>query len=302
MKTLYIGPLSSVVSESDLAQLFARYGTVTKTEIPTHPTLGSPMGFGFVEMTNGADEAVAALNGTKFKGSVITVNEAQTPEHESYTENVPSLSFLDAVGAFPGTSYFRVIGPSSGHPADWELEPLEAELLSDNDSDGLHVMKALNLLPDGSIRECYMDMNLPERICDYAFFVEMGSLRFGYRYEFPGEILPAAALDCFGNYELYYSKLRPQLGIDILKRGLAMAERKHYIAEDLGYIFRDEQRFREAAEAFKIAVEEGPSSYFIYGELSGCYAKIGDSVNEEKYSAMYYKAEGGRKLDARGTC
>ena len=66
-----------------------------------------------------------------------------------------------------------------------------------------------------------------------------------------------------------------------------------YIAEDLGYIFRDERRFREAAEMFKIAVDEGPSSYFIYGELAGAYAELGDSANEHKYGVMFKQAGGG---------
>jgi uncharacterized protein HemY len=79
--------------------------------------------------------------------------------------------------------------------------------------------------------------------------------------------------------------------IDILKRGLAIAKRKHYIAEDLGYIFRDERRFREAAEMFKIAVDEGPSSYFIYGELAGAYAQLGDTANKKKYSELFKRAE-----------
>jgi hypothetical protein len=201
--------------------------------------------------------------------------------------------FIAAITANLQVKFFRVLDSGAGHPRNWQLEPLQTDLLSDTEADGYHVMKALNVLPDGMIHECYIDMNLPERISDYAFFVEDGSLRFGYHHEFPGEILPAVALDCFGLYELFYSKARPQLGIDILKRGLAIAKRKHYIAEDLGYIFRDERRFREAAEMFKIAVEEGPSSYFIYGELAGAYAELGDSANEKKYSAMFKRAEAG---------
>jgi hypothetical protein len=293
VKRLYVGNLLATVKEGDLRKLFAKYGPVTKAQIPTHPALGGPMGFGFVEMADSADEAIAALNGSKFKGSVLTVNEAQQPDDEPRTEEGLSLLFLDAVRSNPRTKFFRVVDSSAEHPAEWQLELLKTELLSDSESDGLHVMKALNLLPDDSICECYMDMNLPERISDYAFFLENGSFCFGYHHEFPGQILPAVALDCFGIYEQFYSKRRPQLGIDILKRGLAIAKRKHYIAEDLGYIFRDERRFREAAEMFKIAVEEGPSSYFIYGELAGAYAELGDSANEKRYSAMFKRAERG---------
>ena len=34
-------------------------------------------GFGFVEMQDGADKAIAAMNGKDFKGRALTVNEAK---------------------------------------------------------------------------------------------------------------------------------------------------------------------------------------------------------------------------------
>ena len=129
-KTLYVGPLLASVSESDLTGLFAQYGTVTKAQIPTHPALGGPMGFAFVEMSEGAAEAIAGLNGAKFKGSVLTVNEAQRPENQPRTEAGRSLAFLDAVSAHPRTKFFRVVDSSAKHPAEWDLEPLETDLLS----------------------------------------------------------------------------------------------------------------------------------------------------------------------------
>ncbi len=208
--------------------------------------------------------------------------------------------FIDAIASNPGIRFFRVVDSDTDHPGDWELEPLQTDLLSDADSDGLHVMKALNVLPDGMIRECYMDMNLPERISDYAFFVETRSLRYGYHHEFPGQIMPALALDCFGVYEMFYSRTRPEIGIDILRRGLSIATRKRWIAQDLAYIFRDERRFADAAEMFKIVVEEEPCSaeelsqsylYFIYGELASAYAEIGDAENEKKYLAIFKQAQ-----------
>src|SRR5262249_39554968 len=81
-KTLYVGPLLASVTEGDLTRLFAQYGTVTKAQIPTHPVLGGPMGFGFVEMARGAEEAIAGLNATEFRGTVLTVNEATSTERK----------------------------------------------------------------------------------------------------------------------------------------------------------------------------------------------------------------------------
>ena len=200
--------------------------------------------------------------------------------------------FIDAVTSHPEIKFFRVLDGEADDPQKWRLKPLQGDVLSEADADDLYVvMKALHVFPDGTVRDCYIDMSLPERISDYAFFVENGSLRSGYHHEFPGEIIAGAALDCFGLYELFYSRRKPEVGIDVLRRGLSVARRKRYIAEDLGYILRDEGRFQEAAEAFRLAVEEGPSSYFIYGELAAAYAELGDAENSEKYSALFKQAE-----------
>jgi len=200
-------------------------------------------------------------------------------------------SFVDAIARHPQVKFFRVLERNRKDPADWQLEPLMTELLSETNADDYHVIAALNVLPDATLQECYIDMALPERISDYAFFVSGDSLRFGYQHEFPGEFLPAAALDCAGLYELFYSRTQPQLGVDILGRGLAIAKRKHCIAEDLGYILRDEGRLREAAAAFELALEDGPSSYFIYGELAAAYRELGDDANATKYDEMFKREE-----------
>jgi RNA recognition motif-containing protein len=81
-QTLYVGPLLASVTEGDLTCLFAQYGTVTKAQIPMHPVLGGLMGFGFVEMADGAEEAIAGLNATEFRGTVLTVNEAESTERK----------------------------------------------------------------------------------------------------------------------------------------------------------------------------------------------------------------------------
>jgi len=41
---------------------------------------GRSRGFGFVEMSDGADEAIAALNQKDFQGRPLTVNEARPRE------------------------------------------------------------------------------------------------------------------------------------------------------------------------------------------------------------------------------
>ena len=132
-----------------------------------------------------------------------------------------------------------------------------------------------------------MDISLPERINDYAYFIDGDELRYDYPRRIGGEIIPAIAIDGFGVYELFYSKNAPELGIEVLKRGLAASKRKHFIAEDLGYIFRDEGRYQEAAEMFQLAADEEVSSYFIYGELAQMYGKIGEVEKQKKYAELF---------------
>ncbi len=138
-------------------------------------------------------------------------------------------------------------------------------------------------------------MCLPERISDYAYFLRGDRVESRYHHECDGDIICAVPIDCFGVYELFYSRIAPETGIEILKQGLAASPHKIYIAEDLGYILRDEGRFAEAAEMFQIAVDAEPSFYFIYGELAGCYDEIGQTDKARKYRAMFERqSERGR--------
>ena len=129
--------------------------------------------------------------------------------------------------------------------------------------------------------------SLPERINDYAYFLHGHEIEFRYTHECDGDVICAVPIDCFGVYELFYSRIAPDLGIDVLHKGLALSQNKQHIAQDLGYILRDERRFAEAAKAFQLAVDVGPSSYFIYGELASCYDEIGDAANARKYFDLF---------------
>ena len=60
--------------------MFGQYGTVTKAQIIMDRETGRSRGFGFVEMSSGTDEAIAALNGAEYQGRRLTVNEAKPRE------------------------------------------------------------------------------------------------------------------------------------------------------------------------------------------------------------------------------
>src|SRR5260221_1729444 len=80
MKNLYIGNLPFTTTEDDLKPEFSKQGTVASSQIVKDRETGRSRGFGFVEMSDGADAAVAALNGAMFGGRTLTVNEARPRE------------------------------------------------------------------------------------------------------------------------------------------------------------------------------------------------------------------------------
>jgi RNA recognition motif-containing protein len=77
---LYVGNLSFNTSEAELTQAFSAHGTVTRVQIVMDRDTGRSRGFGFVEMSDGGDRAIAALNGAELQGRTLTVNEARPRE------------------------------------------------------------------------------------------------------------------------------------------------------------------------------------------------------------------------------
>jgi RNA recognition motif-containing protein len=79
-KKLYIGNLAFGTTGDDLTTAFGQYGTVQSAQVVTDRDTGRSRGFGFVEMSDGADQAIASLNGAEFQGRTLTVNEARPRE------------------------------------------------------------------------------------------------------------------------------------------------------------------------------------------------------------------------------
>ena len=77
-KKVYVGNLSFQTTENDVSDAFAHYGAVESVNIITDRDSGRSKGFGFVVMEEeGADKAIAALNGSQLDGRTLTVNEAK---------------------------------------------------------------------------------------------------------------------------------------------------------------------------------------------------------------------------------
>jgi RNA recognition motif-containing protein len=80
VKKLYVGNLAWAVTDEDLQSLFSEYGSVASAAVITDRETGRSRGFGFVELEDGADAAIEALNGQDYKGRALRVNEAQSKE------------------------------------------------------------------------------------------------------------------------------------------------------------------------------------------------------------------------------
>jgi len=76
-KKLYVGNLSFQTTETELKDLFTQSGQVDTVRIITDRDTGRSKGFGFVEMEEGGDKAIAEMNGKDFNGRALTVNEAR---------------------------------------------------------------------------------------------------------------------------------------------------------------------------------------------------------------------------------
>jgi RNA recognition motif-containing protein len=79
-KKLYVGNLSFQTTSDDLVQVFGEYGQVTSAQVVSDRDTGRSRGFAFVEMADGAEAAIAAMNGAELQGRTLTVNEAKPRE------------------------------------------------------------------------------------------------------------------------------------------------------------------------------------------------------------------------------
>ena len=76
---IYVGNLSTEVTEEDLRQVFDPFGHVDSATIIKDKFSGQSKGFGFVEISSKAEaqSAIEGLNGKDLKGRNLNVNEAR---------------------------------------------------------------------------------------------------------------------------------------------------------------------------------------------------------------------------------
>ena len=77
---IYVGNISWSVSDDQLEELFAQFGTVTSAKIIIDKFSKRSRGFGFVEMADGGEQAIAELNDKDFEGRPLVVNESRSKD------------------------------------------------------------------------------------------------------------------------------------------------------------------------------------------------------------------------------
>ena len=79
---IYVGNLPYQLTDVELEELFAEFGSVLNARVITDKYSGRSKGFGFVEMPNQeeAEEAIKQLDGKEVSGRNIKVNEAKPRE------------------------------------------------------------------------------------------------------------------------------------------------------------------------------------------------------------------------------
>lgn len=82
-KKLYVGSLPYSLTEEELKEIFAAFGTVVSARIITDKMTGKSKGFGFVEMEteDSALKAIDATHGSALNGRTLIVNIAH-PEQK----------------------------------------------------------------------------------------------------------------------------------------------------------------------------------------------------------------------------
>ncbi len=79
-KNIYVGNLPWAATEDEVRAAFEQYGAVSSVNLISDRETGRPRGFGFVEMEDGAEEAIEALDGSQFGGRTLKVNIARPRE------------------------------------------------------------------------------------------------------------------------------------------------------------------------------------------------------------------------------
>src|SRR5262245_59425904 len=104
---VYVGGLSYATTDKQLEDLFAAHGTVESARVIMDKFSGRSKGFGFVEMSSGAEaqKAIQALNGTEFDGATsLSMRHGLRRDGQDLAVNA---GVAEVAGAIAGSSITR---------------------------------------------------------------------------------------------------------------------------------------------------------------------------------------------------
>ncbi len=76
MAKIYVGNLPRTVTENQIGELFSEFGVVDRVRLVTASDTGRSRGSGFVAMSSGAGQAIAALDRSRMAGRRLQVRPA----------------------------------------------------------------------------------------------------------------------------------------------------------------------------------------------------------------------------------
>lgn len=192
------------------------------------------------------------------------------------------------------TVVFTIIDYEDDNELNWLIKPTKFKLIPEEE--GHYIVRALEVT-EQETKNCFIDVQVPERVAEIVIKQDKRQDTFVESiYDSENSVIASVASEVFGDYELYYADENPEVGLEVLRKGFELAENKNIVAEDLGYLLREEDRIEEAIEAFKTAEKLGPSTEYVYLELSELYADLGDEQLEQEYYQKF-KDNGGISLD-----
>ena len=74
---IFVSGLNYSLTSDELQAIFTQYGEVASAKVITDRDTGRSRGFGFVEMSDGAENAIQALNDAEVDGRKLVVNESR---------------------------------------------------------------------------------------------------------------------------------------------------------------------------------------------------------------------------------
>ncbi len=202
---------------------------------------------------------------------------------------------------------FRVIEEESSEPDDldaWSLCPIEGKTLAkeyvEGPFEGRFIVEGQIVKDSGTSEQCYLEVILPERICEYRYVLINGSVaRLRGRRTSDGTAIPSIAIEKFGVPQLFYAKENPSVGIKVLEDALRLAKEKKYVAYDLGMLLREQKRYKEAIEAFTVLLSEEVAPHIArtaYKERAQLYTTVGQhelaAKDKQSWSLAFESAYG----------